>query len=215
MKNDNGFTLVELLVVMTVMGCLASVALPSLKAGYDEAGRIKCASNMAQLGKGMLMYAAENEMCLPQTMHESESWTNTLQPYVGKNLVLTCPCDEVKGRERTYVMNDYLSPEPCGAEYLSALHLTRLVNVQKPSQTVFFAELSKTYGTRSVPDHLHLAEYDGGPIPEAVFKSYVGVERHGGKANYLFLDGHLESLSWEKVKVLINQSGARFIDPRK
>ena len=112
-------------------------------------------------------------------------------------------------------MNDYLSPEPCGAEYLSALHLTRLVNVQKPSQTVFFAELSKTYGTRSVPDHLHLAEYDGGPIPEAVFKSYVGVERHGGKANYLFLDGHLESLSWEKVKVLINQSGARFIDPRK
>jgi prepilin-type processing-associated H-X9-DG protein/prepilin-type N-terminal cleavage/methylation domain-containing protein len=215
MKDARGFTLVELLAAVAVLGLLASLAWPALRAGYDEAERMKCTSNLAQLGKGLLLYAADNGMSLPQTMHESDSWTNSLQPYVGKNLVMTCPADEVRGRTRTYAMNDYLSAAPCGAEYLSVLGLTRLVNVEKPSQTVFFAELSRTHGTGSVPDHLHLAEFDGGDIPPEIFQAYVGVERHGGRSNYLFLDGHVESLSWSRVKTLINQAGARFIDPRK
>lgn len=215
MKDARGFTLVELLVTIAMLGLLASLAWPALRAGHGEAERMKCASNLAQLGKGMLLFAADNGMMLPQTMHESDSWTNSLQPYVGKNLVLTCPGDEVRGRTRTYAMNDYLSAAPCGAEYLSALRLTRLVNVERPSQTVFFAELSRTHGTGSVPDHLHLAEFDGGEIPPEVFQAYVGVERHGGRANYLFLDGHVEALPWTSVKTMINQPGARFIDPRK
>lgn len=215
MKPERGFSLVELLAVLTALGMLGSLAWPALRAGQSEAGKMKCASNLAQLGKGMLLFAADNQMTLPQTMHESDSWTNSLQPYIGKNLILTCPCDEVRGRTRSYAMNDYLSSAPCGAEYLSALRLTRLLNVERSSQTVFFAELSRTYGTGSVPDHLHLAEFDGGDIPPAVFQSYVGVERHGGKANYLFLDGHVEALPWDRVQILINQPGARFIDPRK
>ncbi|NBS84686.1 MAG: prepilin-type N-terminal cleavage/methylation domain-containing protein [Verrucomicrobia bacterium] len=214
-KKNSGFTLVEILVVMVVLGCLASVAIPSLKAGYDEAGRIKCASNLYQLGKGMLLYAADNGMCLPQTDHQSDSWTNSLKPYVGDSLVTRCPCDEVKTRARTYVMNDYLSAAPCGAEYLSVLNLSRLVNVERPSRTVFFFELSKTYGTKSVPDHLHLAEFNGEEIPPNDFKSLVGVERHAGRANYLFLDGHVEVISWSNAKVLINQTGGRFVDPNK
>ena len=48
-----------------------------------------------------------------------------------------------------------------------------------------------------------------------VLEAYVGVERHGGRANYLFLDGHVEALPWTSVKTMINQPGARFIDPRK
>ena len=215
MKNDHGFTLVESLVVMAVLGSLVSLAIPSLKAGYDEVGRMKCASNLFQLGKGMLLYAADNGMCLPQTDHQSDSWTNSLKPYVGDSLVTRCPCDEVKTRTRTYVMNDYLSAVPCGAEYLSGLNLSRLVNVERPARTVFFFELSKIYGTNSVPDHLHLAEYNGEEIPPNTFKSLVGVERHAGRANYLFLDGHVEPISWTNAKVLINQTGGRFVDPNK
>ncbi|NBS14055.1 MAG: prepilin-type N-terminal cleavage/methylation domain-containing protein [Verrucomicrobia bacterium] len=214
-KKHTGFSLVELLVGMAVLGCLATLAMPSLRAGYDEAGRIRCSGNLFQLGKGMLLYAADNQMCLPQTDHQNDSWTNSLKPYVGESLVIRCPCDEVKTRNRTYVMNDYLSAAPCGAEYLSALNLSRLVNVERPGRTVFFFELSKTYGAKSVPDHLHLAEYNGEEIPPGAFKSLVGVERHGGRANYLFLDGHVEPISWTNAKVLINQTGSRFVDPNK
>ena len=165
MKDARGFTLVELLAAVAVLGLLASLAWPALRAGYDEAERMKCTSNLAQLGKGLLLYAADNGMSLPQTMHESDSWTNSLQPYVGKNLVMTCPADEVRGRTRTYAMNDYLSAAPCGAEYLSVLGLTRLVNVEKPSQTVFFAELSRTHGTGSVPDTFTWRSSTAGTFP--------------------------------------------------
>ena len=70
-------------------------------------------------------------------------------------------------------------------------------------------------GTKSVPDHLHLAEYNGEEIPPDVFKSLVGVERHAGRGNYLFLDGHVEVISWSNAKVLINQTGGHFVDPNK
>ena len=163
----------------------------------------------------MLLYASDNGMCLPQTDHQSDSWTNSLKPYVGEFLVTRCPCDEVKTRARTYVMNDYLSAVPCGAEYLSGLNLSRLANVERPSRTVFFFELSKTYGTKTVPDHLHLAEYNGEEIPAEEFKSMVGVERHAGRSNYLFLDGHVEPISWTNAKALINQTGSHFVDPNK
>ncbi len=83
MDKTRGFTLVELLAVLAVLGLLASLGWPALRAGFDEAGRMKCASNLAQLGKGTLMYAADNQMCLPQTMHQADSWTNSLTPYVG------------------------------------------------------------------------------------------------------------------------------------
>jgi len=167
-----GFTLIELLVVVAIIAVLAALALPALKNTQSQSLAVKCASNMQQLGKATLLYAQDNEMCLPDSSHGIESWTNSLQPYAGGTLTFRCPADEVKTRTRTYVINDYLTPTPCGAEYLSALNQSRLVCVQKPSQTVFFMELSKTAGS---PDHLHLADMgeNEGFISSTTFASLV------------------------------------------
>ena len=150
-----GFTLIELLVVIAIIAVFAALALPALRNAQAQSLAVKCASNMQLLGKAALLYAQDNELCLPDSSHGIESWTNSLQPYAGGTLTFRCPADEVKTRTRTYVINDYLTQAPCGAEYLSALNQSRLVCVQKPSQTVFFIELSRTAGT---PDHLHLAD---------------------------------------------------------
>jgi len=208
-----GFTLIELLVVVAIIAVLAALALPALRSAQAQSLAVKCASNMQQLGKATLLYAQENEMCLPDSSHGIESWTNSLQPYAGGTLTFKCPADEVKTRTRTYVINDYLTPTPCGAEYLSALNQSRLVCVQKPSQTVFFMELSKTAGT---PDHLHLADMgeNEGSISPATFASLVGVERHPGKkANYVFADAHMESIAWRDAQAMLNQPGVCFIKP--
>jgi prepilin-type processing-associated H-X9-DG protein len=39
----------------------------------------------------------------------------------------------------------------------------------------------------------------------------VGV--HGGKANYLFADGHVETLSSKEVGALLRKDGTRFLNP--
>ena len=213
-EQESGFTLIELLIVVAVIAVLAALALPAIRNAQAQSLSVKCASNLMQLGKATLLYASDNELRLPQSSHQGSSWTNALQPYASGTITFRCPADEVKTRSITYVINDFLTAAPCGAEYLSDQNLSRLVCLKKPSQTVFFMELSKAAGT---PDHLHLAQYQwDGEIPVSEFASLVGVERHPGKkSNYLFADAHVESISWSEAQVRMNQSGSCFIDATK
>jgi len=53
------FTLVELLVVVAIIGMLASLALPSLKAGIERAKGARCIGNLRQIGAAVQQYVAD------------------------------------------------------------------------------------------------------------------------------------------------------------
>jgi prepilin-type N-terminal cleavage/methylation domain-containing protein/prepilin-type processing-associated H-X9-DG protein len=57
----SGFTLVELLVVIGIIGLLLSLLLPALSRARQAARATLCASNMRQIGTGWLLYAIDNE----------------------------------------------------------------------------------------------------------------------------------------------------------
>lgn len=61
-----GFTLIELLVVIAIIAILAAILFPVFAQARESARKTSCASNMKQVGLGILQYNTDNDGAFPQ-----------------------------------------------------------------------------------------------------------------------------------------------------
>ena len=87
MKSDSqtaeGFTLVEMLVVIGVIAILAALLLPAISAAKRKAQRIACTNNLRQISLGVRVYSDDSHDASPSPSGAGLTSTNIVSLYSG------------------------------------------------------------------------------------------------------------------------------------
>lgn len=201
-----GFTLVELLVVMSIMAMLMSIMLPNLRAAKESGKRVVCRNNLRQLTMGWMMYYQNNngELVDAKTGDPAANWVgNDLCPckswaekckaveegllfrYNPDIEVYSCP-SRVKDYPRTYSIVDGMNGYR-NVPGTSALVVTKDTQIRRPSERgVFIDEGHPTPASWTV--------YYEQPL----WWDFVPV-RHDMGTTVSFADGHSELWFWKEA----------------
>ena len=204
-KRFKAFTLVELLVVISIIAILLAILMPSLQKAREQAKKVVCSSNMRQMGVALQCYMQDSDSHLPvghscNTSDLEQYWLKVLCKYLKQDLLFQCPADtardfvdwdkpldEQTGRRwSSFAVNGLLDPEQ-GYDSLK--------KIKKPQHCVYVCEKPSSPDWTSV-DHIHPDKWSGNI---GLAKANVAYNRHSGKSDYLFADGHAQMLEIEKT----------------
>jgi prepilin-type N-terminal cleavage/methylation domain-containing protein/prepilin-type processing-associated H-X9-DG protein len=95
-----GFTLLELLIVIAIIGILAAILLPALARMRETARRASCLMNLSQLGTALALYAQESNGELPWSggAGNADCLARLAEDCSGLRRSFACPSDSNPGR---------------------------------------------------------------------------------------------------------------------
>ncbi len=182
-KFNKGFTLIELLVVIAIIGILAGILLPVLSRARESARKTQCASNVKQIGMGLIMYANENSEIFPSSTGNAMLSLNLLFPnYVSDQRTFNCPSDTsvTATTNATVAVNTAFTKNNCSYGYdythTQANDADVALLADRPSNTA-----------GNIPDTTLNSPNHGGTVNAA------GVADAAGRGqNVVYVDGHVE-----------------------
>jgi len=209
-SRSKGFTLIELLVVISIIALLLAILLPALNKARQQARKLVCTSNMRQIGIASQAYLIDSENRLPPSScritNPDQYWLRVLSKYTGEQLLFRCPSDKSQNfvdwnkplgeqqdkRYSSFAVNALLDPV-CFRYGGNTNQYNRVDCIRRPMYCIWIAEAPDTENFL-LADHIHPESWEGS-VEYA--KTFIAWDRHSGQSNYLFTDGHVETLIFE------------------
>jgi prepilin-type processing-associated H-X9-DG protein len=141
-----------------------------------------------------------------QKIYRCPTDTSVIRPYVGDDGQI----DGIENRT-SYLMNSLLSHK---TRRYGRWNLMRFINEVGTSQFVCFSERNAAVFTVAAGGDPRQDDYDIW-LGTGIIQPWIAYQRHSTVANYLYLDGHAVTLSWDQAvvdmypdKVVLTQDGS-------
>jgi prepilin-type N-terminal cleavage/methylation domain-containing protein/prepilin-type processing-associated H-X9-DG protein len=192
MKRKNGFTLVELLVVIGIIGVLVGLLFPAIQRARESARSTQCKSNLKQIGLAMTRYLDQRgeRGKFPETARLPKTENPLNLPSVAKVLAPFCENSE----ELFICPSDYFDQKPdengvvAEEDRFETWHDREGLSYEYPSLLFAGKTRPEVLDTRFGP--VGTSEvwivYD--------FDSFHGSPGENGSRNYAYLDGHVDAV---------------------
>jgi prepilin-type N-terminal cleavage/methylation domain-containing protein/prepilin-type processing-associated H-X9-DG protein len=214
-RGRNGFTLVELLVVIGIIAVLIAMLLPALNKARDQAKMVACLSNLRQIGQIMITYAGENKGAIlpaywyyPGMTTGDTTWLGLLwhRKYLNSAEATRCPADKVvtaDKRHGAYSFGPWNPVDGLSGDGKSGYGYNFFgigtgynTNVEGWPGTNDFpgwkiTQVKKPLETYWAGDNSDYAPLNGNLLYlEPTFTEFAWPSRHGKGINMLWFDGH-------------------------